>query len=35
MTRGLQLYLLQLLLWTAATRTGSLAEDEPDDDSDA
>jgi hypothetical protein len=28
MTRGLRLYLLQLLLWSAATRTGSIPVDE-------
>jgi hypothetical protein len=31
MTRGLRLYLLQLLLWSAATRTGALPVDDGDD----
>ena len=27
MTRGLRLYLLRLLLWTATTRTGAFPDD--------
>jgi hypothetical protein len=30
MTRGLRLYLLQLLLWTATTRAGALTPDDED-----